>query len=199
LTTIVSEREDSVTALLGSPGSGKSALLARLGTKLKQEGIVLLALKADLMVTVQVPTVGVVLSRWRRSVRSAATTPGVAEALPPVFDAIGFEAIVPTTSFLYRVPEHLVMPLETLDVIGCLKKEAKQIQESGRILGLWVERVEVRPLHLDGITGGPAPFPVEIQTLPAVADSSPDLAPSGLRPQHINHHPSAVTAGLIAI
>lgn len=37
----------TLTALLGPPGSGKSALLARLGTRLRDEGVLLLALKAD--------------------------------------------------------------------------------------------------------------------------------------------------------
>jgi len=47
-----------------------------------------------------------------------ATTLVVADALPPVFDAIGFQAIRPAISFLYRVSEHLIMPFESLDVIG---------------------------------------------------------------------------------
>jgi len=56
----------------------------------------------------------------------------IAQTLPPVSDAISFEVIVPAASFfLYRLAKHLVMPLEALDVIGRLKKEAKQIQESG--------------------------------------------------------------------
>src|ERR1017187_8213261 len=42
----------------------------------------------------------------------------------------------------------------------------------------------------------PREFPVEIQTLPAVADRSPALAPSGLRLQHANDHPPAVAARL---
>ncbi len=37
----------SVTAILGEPGSGKSAILARLGVRLKTEDVVLLAIKAD--------------------------------------------------------------------------------------------------------------------------------------------------------
>ena len=36
-----------VVALLGGPGEGKSAVLARLGSKLSREGVVLLAIKAD--------------------------------------------------------------------------------------------------------------------------------------------------------
>ena len=91
------------------------------------------------------------------------------------------------------------MSFETLHVIGRLKKESKQIEKCGRILGLWVERVQVWPLRFDGIAGGPAPFPVEIQTLPSVADGGPDLAPPRLRPQHVDHHSSAVTAGLVTI
>jgi hypothetical protein len=39
----------SFTALLGSPGSGKSAVLARLGSELAERGVALLALKADLI------------------------------------------------------------------------------------------------------------------------------------------------------
>src|ERR1017187_2865046 len=79
-----------------------------------------------------------------------------------------------------------------------MENDPKQIQESGRVLGLRVERIEVRPLHFDGIAGALTPFPVEIQTLPAVADRSPALTPSGLRPQHANDHPPAVTARLVA-
>ena len=45
----------------------------------------------------------------------------------------------------------------------------------------------------------PAPFPIEVQGFPAVADGGPDLAPTGLWPQHINHHASTVAAGLVAI
>lgn len=39
--------EPSVAALLGGPGSGKSALLARLGARLREDGAILLAIKAD--------------------------------------------------------------------------------------------------------------------------------------------------------
>jgi hypothetical protein len=42
----------------------------------------------------------------------------VAEALPLILDAIGFQAALPAISFLHGVPEHLVMPFEALDVIG---------------------------------------------------------------------------------
>jgi hypothetical protein len=58
-------------------------------------------------------------------------TLGVAEALPPVLDAIDLQTILPAMSLLYRVPEHLIVPFEALDVIGRLKKESEQIQESG--------------------------------------------------------------------
>ena len=56
--------------------------------------------------------------RWRNSVRRPAAPLGVAEALPPVFEAIGFQAILQGMAFVYRVPEHPVVPFETLDVIG---------------------------------------------------------------------------------
>src|SRR5450755_719098 len=113
------------------------------------------------------------------------------EPLPPAFDAIASQALPRDKSFLDRAPEHLVMPFETLHVIGRLDQESKQIQQRGRVLALWVEPVEVRPLHFDGIAVGPAPLPVEIHPLPAVADRRPDLAPSGLRPQHLDHYPPA--------
>jgi hypothetical protein len=57
-------------------------------------------------------------SRWRNSARRPAATLGVAEAPPPVFEAMGFQAILPGMSFVYRVPEHPIVPFETLDVIG---------------------------------------------------------------------------------
>jgi hypothetical protein len=41
----------------------------------------------------------------------------VAEALPLIFDAMGFQTAPPVVS-LYGVPEHLVMPFEALDIIG---------------------------------------------------------------------------------
>src|SRR6266542_4231274 len=91
------------------------------------------------------------------------------------------------------------MPFEASHVIGRLNKVSKQVQKGGGILSLRVEGIEVWPLHFKGIAVGSAPFHIEIQTLPAVADGCPDLAPSGLRPQNVNHHPSAVTAGLVAI
>jgi hypothetical protein len=43
----ISENEDSVSLLLGEPGSGKSALLARLGGEARRSGWVVLAIKAD--------------------------------------------------------------------------------------------------------------------------------------------------------
>lgn len=39
--------QPAVTVLLGEPGGGKSAILARLGTRLSEEGVALLAIKAD--------------------------------------------------------------------------------------------------------------------------------------------------------
>src|SRR5580700_2867521 len=102
-------------------------------------------------------------------------------------------------SSVYGLPEHLVMPFETLDIVGRFKYESKQIQECRRVPALWVERVEVGSFRVERIAGVPAPFPVKIRTIPAVADRGPDLAPSGLRPQHVNDHPAAVTAGLVAI
>jgi MoxR-like ATPase len=44
-----SPTESKIVALLGPPGTGKSALLARLGSVLKSEGHVLLGIKADLL------------------------------------------------------------------------------------------------------------------------------------------------------
>ena len=44
---LTTRRDSVVTVLLGEPGGGKSAILARLGTKLSKEGAVLLAIKAD--------------------------------------------------------------------------------------------------------------------------------------------------------
>ncbi len=41
------QEEPALTVLLGRPGTGKSAILARLGTRLKDEGTILLAVKAD--------------------------------------------------------------------------------------------------------------------------------------------------------
>ena len=39
--------QPAVTALLGAPGGGKSAILARLGSQLSEDGAILLAIKAD--------------------------------------------------------------------------------------------------------------------------------------------------------
>ena len=47
LVRLTTSQEQSVTAILGEPGGGKSAILARLGTKLADCGVVLLAIKAD--------------------------------------------------------------------------------------------------------------------------------------------------------
>jgi hypothetical protein len=51
-------------------------------------------------------------------VRKPAATLGVAEAPPLVFEAIGFQLIPQGMSFLHRVPEHPIVPFETLDVTG---------------------------------------------------------------------------------
>src|SRR6266567_7871779 len=123
----------------------------------------------------------------------------VAEVLLRVFDAIGFWAIAAVVSFVYGLAEHLIMPLKTRDILRRLNQESKQIQKCRGVFALWIERVEIGALGLDGIAAAHAPFTVEIQALPAVADGGPDLAPSGLRSQHVNHHPSAVAAGLVAV
>ena len=47
LVELTTSKEPRVTAVLGEPGGGKSAILARLGTKLAAEGVLLLAIKAD--------------------------------------------------------------------------------------------------------------------------------------------------------
>ena len=44
---LITQPDSTVTVLLGKPGEGKSAILARLGTKLSSEEVVLLAIKAD--------------------------------------------------------------------------------------------------------------------------------------------------------
>ena len=44
---LTTREEATVTVLLGKPGEGKSAILARLGMKLSSEDVVLLAIKAD--------------------------------------------------------------------------------------------------------------------------------------------------------
>ena len=47
LHALISGKESAVTVLLGKPGEGKSALLARLGTRLSGDNTILLAIKAD--------------------------------------------------------------------------------------------------------------------------------------------------------
>lgn len=47
LVKLTTSREQSVTVILGEPGGGKSAILARLGTRLAEKGVALLAIKAD--------------------------------------------------------------------------------------------------------------------------------------------------------
>jgi hypothetical protein len=49
LVELTSRSSPSVTLLLGGPGEGKSAILARVGTLLARDGTVLLAIKADLL------------------------------------------------------------------------------------------------------------------------------------------------------
>ena len=44
---LVATERSSATVLLGLPGSGKSALLARLGKSLQERGLAVLAIKAD--------------------------------------------------------------------------------------------------------------------------------------------------------
>ena len=103
----------------------------------------------------------------------------VREVLPPVFDAMSFLAIAAVVASVYGLAEYLIMPLETRDILRRLKQESKQIQKRRGVLGLGIERVKIRALDLEGITVAHAPLAVEIQTLPAVADGGPDLAPSG--------------------
>lgn len=47
LHALLGQEKPAVTALLGGPGEGKSAILARLGARLSRERVVLLAIKAD--------------------------------------------------------------------------------------------------------------------------------------------------------
>src|SRR5215831_1792754 len=129
----------------------------------------------------------------------SAPAPEVAEVLPPGSGSIGFLATVAVVYSVYALAEHLIVPLEARDILGRLNQESKQIQKGGGVLGLWIQRVEIRALDLDGIVAAPVPLAVEVQTLPAVADGGPDLAPSGLGSQHVNHHSSAVAAGLVAV
>src|SRR5215469_2242764 len=129
----------------------------------------------------------------------SAPTPEVAEVLPAVSGSIGFLATVAFAYSVYRLAEHLIVALEARDILGRLNQESKQIQKGGGVLGLWIQRVEIRALDLDGIAAAPVPFAVEVQTLPAVADGGPDFAPSGLLSQHVQHHSSAVAGGLVAV
>ena len=119
--------------------------------------------------------------------------------LPSVFDVIGFLAVATVVAPVYGLTEHLIMPLETCDIVRRLNQESKQVEKCRGVFSLWIKRVEIWALDVGGIAGAAAPFAVEIQTLPAVADGGPDLAPSGLRSQHVNHHSSAVAAGLVAV
>jgi hypothetical protein len=106
----------------------------------------------------------VVLSRRPSSAGMSAATPEVAEVPPHVFDAIGFLAIAAVVCAVYGLAEHLIMPLETRDILRRLNQESKQIQKGRGIRGLWIERVEIRALDLDGIAAAAAPLAVEIQT-----------------------------------
>ncbi len=45
----ITDNECSTTVMVGRPGSGKSALLSRLGEQLKNDGVPLLAIKADML------------------------------------------------------------------------------------------------------------------------------------------------------
>jgi hypothetical protein len=60
------------------------------------------------------------VSRCRYSVSTPAAAFGIAEAISPVFDAIGLLGIPLAMFPIYGLPEHSVMPFETLDVIGRL-------------------------------------------------------------------------------
>jgi hypothetical protein len=55
-----------------------------------------------------------------------ATALRIAESLTLVFDALAFK-----TAFLYRFPEHPVMPFEAIHIFGRLQKESEQIEETG--------------------------------------------------------------------
>jgi hypothetical protein len=129
----------------------------------------------------------------------SAATPKVAEVLPSVSCSIRFLAIVAVVCSVYGLAEHLIVPLEARDILGGLNQESKQIQKGRGVLGLWIQRVEIRALDLDGIAAASVPLAVEVQTLPAVADGCPNLTPSSFRSQYVYHHPSAVTARLVAI
>ncbi len=62
LHALTMEKQSVVTVLLGKPGEGKSAVLARLGTRLLGENTILLAIKAD-QIPRKVETLGD-LDRW---------------------------------------------------------------------------------------------------------------------------------------
>jgi len=53
-----------------------------------------------------------------------AATLGVAETPPPVFDAISFLGNVAVMFSVRGLAERLIVPLETLDIIGRLNKES---------------------------------------------------------------------------
>jgi hypothetical protein len=92
----------------------------------------------------------------------SAATPGIAEVLPPVSGWIGFLATVAVVYSGYGLAEHLIVPLEARDILWRLKQESKQIQKGGGVLGLWIQRVEIGALELDGIAVAPVSWAVEI-------------------------------------
>src|SRR4051812_12990641 len=100
-------------------------------------------------------------------------------------------------SFVHRGPEHLVMAFQTLHVAGRLNYGLKQIEKRRRAIGLCVERIQRRPLHLIGVHKWADPLALEIRALPTVADGGQDFAPTGFRPQHENYHAPAVAAWLV--
>jgi hypothetical protein len=59
----------------------------------------------------------ITVSRWATSERMSAATPWVAEVLPPVSDAVRFLAIAAPVCSIYRFAEHLIMPLETRNIL----------------------------------------------------------------------------------
>ena len=124
---------------------------------------------------------------------------GVAKMLPLMLDAIVLLAIVAAMFSVDGLAEHQIMPPETLYIIGRLNQESKLFQKRRGVFGLWVERIEIWSLDFGGIAVAAAPLAVAVQALPAVADSGPDLAPSGLGSQPVNHHASAIAGGLVAV
>jgi hypothetical protein len=74
----------------------------------------------------------------------SAATLEVGEGLPPAFDAIGFLAIAAVVCSVYGFAEHLIMPLDTRDILRRLNQKSKQIQKCRGILSLWIEGVEIR-------------------------------------------------------